>query len=253
MPASTILLIDADATSAEAISTALTARRLHRHDRRRPGRGVRARSPTTSSSIIDVVARREDRVRRLPRDPLDAGAAPRSRSCASARPTTSRSGSASSRPAPTTSWRSRSTPASSRPASRRSSSGSSARRTSPPSSRPTESPSPVSGGRSRSTARRAASGRRRSRRTSRWSRPARSRTGSSSSTSTSSSARSRRYLNVEPQQTLADVVRDEAALREPELLRTYATRHDSGLHVLAAPIVAGARRADHARSTSTRS
>lgn len=43
------------------------------------------------------------------------------------------------------------------------------------------------------------------------------------------------YLNVEPRQTLADVVRDEAALREPELLRTYATRHDSGLHVLAAP------------------
>jgi len=43
------------------------------------------------------------------------------------------------------------------------------------------------------------------------------------------------YLNVEPRQTLADVVRDEAALREPELLRTYATRHDTGLHVLPAP------------------
>lgn len=43
------------------------------------------------------------------------------------------------------------------------------------------------------------------------------------------------YLNLEPRQTLADVVRDDAALREPELLRTYATRHDSGLHVLAAP------------------
>jgi len=43
------------------------------------------------------------------------------------------------------------------------------------------------------------------------------------------------YLNVEPRQTLADVVRDEAALREPELLRTYSTRHDSGLHVLPAP------------------
>ncbi len=43
------------------------------------------------------------------------------------------------------------------------------------------------------------------------------------------------YLNLEPRQTLADVVRDEAALREPELLRTYATRHDSGLHVLASP------------------
>jgi pilus assembly protein CpaE len=43
------------------------------------------------------------------------------------------------------------------------------------------------------------------------------------------------HLNVDPRQTLADVVRDEAALREAELLRTYATRHDSGLHVLAAP------------------
>ena len=42
-------------------------------------------------------------------------------------------------------------------------------------------------------------------------------------------------LNLDPKQTLADVVRDEAALREPELLRTYAMRHDSGLHVLAAP------------------
>jgi len=43
------------------------------------------------------------------------------------------------------------------------------------------------------------------------------------------------HLNVEAKQSLADVVRDEAALREPELLRTYAVRHDSGLHVLAAP------------------
>lgn len=43
------------------------------------------------------------------------------------------------------------------------------------------------------------------------------------------------HLNLEPKQTLADVVRDTQALREPELLRSYATRHDSGLHVLAAP------------------
>lgn len=43
------------------------------------------------------------------------------------------------------------------------------------------------------------------------------------------------HLDLDPKQTLADVVRDEAALREPELLRTYAMRHDSGLHVLAAP------------------
>jgi pilus assembly protein CpaE len=44
------------------------------------------------------------------------------------------------------------------------------------------------------------------------------------------------HLNLEVKQSIADVARDEAATREPELLRTYATRHDSGLHVLAAPI-----------------
>ncbi|HEX5824631.1 MAG TPA: response regulator [Candidatus Limnocylindrales bacterium] len=56
------------------------------------------------------------------------------------------------------------------------------------------------------------------------------------------------HLNLIPRQTLADVVREEAALREPELLRTYATKHDSGLHVLAAPIgpeLAGLITADH--------
>ena len=42
-------------------------------------------------------------------------------------------------------------------------------------------------------------------------------------------------LDLEPKQTLADVVHDEPSMREPELLRTYAMRHDSGLHVLAAP------------------
>jgi pilus assembly protein CpaE len=45
------------------------------------------------------------------------------------------------------------------------------------------------------------------------------------------------HLNLEPKQTIAEVIRDEAAMREPELLRTYAMRHDSGLHVLAAPVV----------------
>ena len=43
------------------------------------------------------------------------------------------------------------------------------------------------------------------------------------------------HLNIQPRQTLADAVRDEAALREAELLRTYATKHDSGLHVLSGP------------------
>ncbi|MFL5674224.1 MAG: response regulator, partial [Chloroflexota bacterium] len=42
-------------------------------------------------------------------------------------------------------------------------------------------------------------------------------------------------LNLDPKQTLADAVRDELSLREPELLRTYSMRHDSGLHVIAAP------------------
>jgi pilus assembly protein CpaE len=43
------------------------------------------------------------------------------------------------------------------------------------------------------------------------------------------------HLNLDAHQTIADVVRDDSALKEPELLRTYAVRHDSGLHVLAAP------------------
>jgi pilus assembly protein CpaE len=44
------------------------------------------------------------------------------------------------------------------------------------------------------------------------------------------------HLNLRPRQTLADLVRDETSMREPDLLRTYAARHDSGLHVLAAPV-----------------
>src|SRR3990170_687573 len=43
------------------------------------------------------------------------------------------------------------------------------------------------------------------------------------------------HLNLDARQTLADIVRDEGVLREPELLRTFAMRHDSGLHVIAAP------------------
>jgi pilus assembly protein CpaE len=42
------------------------------------------------------------------------------------------------------------------------------------------------------------------------------------------------HLNLNVRQTLADLVRDEAGLREPELLRSYASRSE-GLHVLAAP------------------
>jgi len=43
------------------------------------------------------------------------------------------------------------------------------------------------------------------------------------------------HLDLPPGQTLADVVRDEQAMEEPELLRTYTSRHDAGLHVLPAP------------------
>jgi pilus assembly protein CpaE len=43
------------------------------------------------------------------------------------------------------------------------------------------------------------------------------------------------YLNIRPKRTLADIVRDDLAIREPELIRSYATIHTSGLHVLAAP------------------
>ncbi|HWP63316.1 MAG TPA: AAA family ATPase [Candidatus Binatia bacterium] len=58
------------------------------------------------------------------------------------------------------------------------------------------------------------------------------------------------HLNLEPRQTIADLVRDEPALSEPELLRTYALRHDSGCHVLPAPVApdnADLVTADHVR------
>jgi pilus assembly protein CpaE len=42
-------------------------------------------------------------------------------------------------------------------------------------------------------------------------------------------------LNLEERLSLADLVRDPPALAEAELMRTFAVRHDSGLHVLAAP------------------
>jgi pilus assembly protein CpaE len=43
------------------------------------------------------------------------------------------------------------------------------------------------------------------------------------------------HLNLEAKQTLADVARDSAALREPELLRSYTVKHSSGLHVICGP------------------
>ena len=49
LPASTILLIEADPASGELISGVLTEGRLHGHDHRRPRRGLRAVSPSISS------------------------------------------------------------------------------------------------------------------------------------------------------------------------------------------------------------
>lgn len=45
------------------------------------------------------------------------------------------------------------------------------------------------------------------------------------------------HLNVKPRQTLTDVARDDQALSEPELLRSYTEKHDSGLSVLGAPVL----------------
>lgn len=42
------------------------------------------------------------------------------------------------------------------------------------------------------------------------------------------------HLNITPRQTIVDLVRDEQAQREPELLRTYATRDDGALWSIAA-------------------
>ena len=42
-------------------------------------------------------------------------------------------------------------------------------------------------------------------------------------------------LDIEPKQTLADAARDVTALRAAELLRGYAVKHGTGLHVLCAP------------------
>ncbi len=44
------------------------------------------------------------------------------------------------------------------------------------------------------------------------------------------------HLNLTPRQTMAELARDDAALREPELIRSYSNHHDSGLDVYAAPL-----------------
>jgi pilus assembly protein CpaE len=43
------------------------------------------------------------------------------------------------------------------------------------------------------------------------------------------------HLNLKPQLSIAELARDDQSLREPDLLRTYTIRHESGLAVIAAP------------------
>jgi pilus assembly protein CpaE len=47
------------------------------------------------------------------------------------------------------------------------------------------------------------------------------------------------HLNLQPKQSLLELVRDNGALREPELFRTYPVQHPSGVHLLAAPPAPG--------------
>ena len=226
MPASTILLIDADADVGQQIVNSPGRRRLHRHDHRRCRRRVRQgrRAPARDRRRRrgrEVGGRRLPEIRSTP-------ALARSPSCASARPTRSRSGSSSSRPARTTSWPSRSTPASSRRGSRRCCSGSSDRRTSRRgrlggrswSSAPAHGRGPQPEGRRRDDDGRDEhrdGGRQQEARPGRPRRPRPAvRPGR------------RPQLNIEPKQTLADVVRDDAAMKESELLRAYAASTTPG-------------------------
>jgi pilus assembly protein CpaE len=44
------------------------------------------------------------------------------------------------------------------------------------------------------------------------------------------------HLNLRPAASIADLVQDEAGLSDPEGMRSYVTRHDSGLNLIAAPL-----------------
>ena len=244
VPASTILLLESDADGCRIHREDPVRRRVHGHRGDRARRGVRQgrrppapdpRRPSSGPKSAVEVCR-------------EIRATPRSRpcrSCASARPRTSRSGSASSRPAPTTSWLARSTHARWRPGSRRCSSASSAR------------------GPWRRSSRADGVTLHRARRTVAVYSPKGGVGTTTIATNIAIAAAAHRpdrvvlvdfalqfggvatLLNLDPKQTIADVVRDEASLREPELLRTYAMRHDSGLHVLAAPAAPEAAETDH--------
>ena len=47
------------------------------------------------------------------------------------------------------------------------------------------------------------------------------------------------HLNLQPKQSLVELARDEAALREVDLFRTYTVHHPGGIQVLAAPPAPG--------------
>ncbi len=47
------------------------------------------------------------------------------------------------------------------------------------------------------------------------------------------------HLNLQPTQTLLELIRDDGALHEPELFRTYAIHHAGGVHLLPAPLTPG--------------
>jgi pilus assembly protein CpaE len=47
------------------------------------------------------------------------------------------------------------------------------------------------------------------------------------------------HLNLRPKQSLLELVRDDGALQDPVLFRTYTIQHSSGVHVLAAPPTPG--------------
>ena len=47
------------------------------------------------------------------------------------------------------------------------------------------------------------------------------------------------HLNLQPKQGLLELVRDDSALREPDLFRTYTIHHPSGLQVITAPPTPG--------------
>ncbi|OGO58607.1 MAG: hypothetical protein A2V85_18330 [Chloroflexi bacterium RBG_16_72_14] len=47
------------------------------------------------------------------------------------------------------------------------------------------------------------------------------------------------HLNLQPKQSLLELIRDDSALHEAELFRTYAVHHASGVHLLAAPPTPG--------------